>query len=347
MLAAIGAYGYWFCFMRGLVSTEDARLDGDLVDVAPQITGVLDKVLVGEGERVKQGQVLFVLNKELLEATLSKALASESTARARLAMAQSELEKILSGPRPAEIQIAEAAAKRAGATLNLATADWSRFRNLYKGKVASGSERDKARSAYETARYAHDEAVEKLSLLREGSREEDIRTGRANLEMAKAQLAVAAAEAKQARVNLSYAEVCAPFDGLVVRKWQNPGAMTAAGRPVLSLFNPDTLYVSANVEEKNLSRIHPGDRVDIKVDAFPDLELTGRLDKVMVAANSEFSLIPSEGVSGTYIKVAQRIPIRITLNPHPDLSFGPGLSATIDIHVRENDFEQSQAVSRE
>ena len=333
LILAVITTGYWFFFVRGLVSSDDARLDGDLIDIAPQIAGTLDRVTVKEGDRVNKGQILFALKKDLLEAAYSRSLAAEETARAQVAMAQAELEKVKTGPRPEEIQMAEAAAKKAEAALSLASVEWNRLSTLYKGRTVSGSERDKARSAYESALYAHQEAVKKLKLLQEGSRREDIQTAMANLEMAKARLTEASATSKQASVNLSYAEVSAPFDGLVVRDWQKPGAMLAAGRPVLTLFNPATLYLSANVEEKDLGRIQPGDPVDITVDAFPGLKMTGRLDKILLATNSEFSLIPSEGVSGTFIKVAQRVPLRITLDPHPDLPFGPGLSAEIKIHV--------------
>ena len=338
---------YWFFFMRGLVTSDDARLDGDLVDVAPQISGVLDKVLVEEGDRVHQGQLLFSLDKGLLEASLSRARAAEETAKAHLDVAQASLEKVLTGPRPKEIQVAEAEAERTKVALSLAGANWTRIKSLYQDHAISASERDKVRAAYDSARFAHDQAQQKLSLLQEGSRDEDIRAAKANVAMLKSQLNEARAAEALAVVNLGYADVRAPFDGLVVRTWQKAGAMLPAGRPVLTLFNPDTLYVSANVEEKDLGRIHIGDKVDITVDAFPGLEITGRLDEVLLATNSEFSLVPSEGVSGTFIKVAQRLPVRITLDPHPPLPLGPGLSVEIAIHTTEKDPETLANVDSE
>ena len=105
------------------------------------------------------------------------------------------------------------------------------------------------------------------------------------------------------------------------------------GRAVLTLFDPSTLRVDANIEEKDLADIAIGDAVDIDVDAYPDLHLQGQVSKILQATNSEFSLVPAEGVSGTFIKVAQRIPLRVKiLNAPANLPLGPGLSVELTIH---------------
>jgi len=110
--------------------------------------------------------------------------------------------------------------------------------------------------------------------------------------------------------------------------------MVPMGKSVYTLFNPSTLNISANIEEKQLGKIDIGNPVDISVDAYPNVKLTGRVEKITSAANSEFSLIPSEGVSGTFIKVAQRVQIKIYLDDiPPDLNLGPGLSVEVSIHV--------------
>ena len=107
--------------------------------------------------------------------------------------------------------------------------------------------------------------------------------------------------------------------------------MPLPGQPVVSLFDPKSLRVDANIEEKYLHEIAVGDEVDIKVDAYPDLALKGRVTEILRATNSEFSLIPAEGVSGTFIKVTQRIPLRIAVVSAPDVPLGPGLSAEVKI----------------
>ncbi len=334
LLGAVG-FGYWHLYMRGIVSTDDARLDGDLIDLAPQINGKLVEVSVREGDRVHKGQVLFRLEKNSEAAVLAKAEAAVCSAQAALAVAEAQYKKSLKGPRLDEIRIAEVMKHQADAAAKLAEAEWSRVKALHNDRVVTESSRDKVRTAYEAARYAQDKARLNLKLLRQGARAEDIAAAKANVELRKAQLDSAKAALQLARINLDRTVVCAPFDGIVVRQWRNPGAIVTVSRPILTIFDPTSLHVSANIEEKYLSRIAVGDRVDISVDAYPHLNLTGRVQKIMRATNSKFSLIPSEGASGTYIKVAQRVPIRIDIDSYPDLPLGPGLSVGIRIHVSQ------------
>jgi membrane fusion protein (multidrug efflux system) len=208
------------------------------------------------------------------------------------------------------------------------------------------SARDKVRTAWEAAKKAHEEAKTRLDLLLEGTRKEDINVAKANVQLKESQLAAAKAAELLAKVNLERTEVHAPFDGIVVRGWQNPGAIVSAGRPVLTIFDPSSLYVAANIEEKYLNKISIGDMVDISIDAYPHLTITGRVDKILRATNSNFSLIPSEGASGTYIKVAQRVPIKIVVDSYPKLPLGPGLSVEIKIHISKENLGRSAVASQ-
>jgi multidrug resistance efflux pump len=112
--------------------------------------------------------------------------------------------------------------------------------------------------------------------------------------------------------------------------------MVIVGRPVLTLFNPSTMHISANIEEKNIGKIAVGNVVDISVDAYPDLKLKGWVEKIITATNSRFSLIPAEGTSGIYVKVNQRVPIRITVEIPTGLNLGPGLSVEVNIHISKH-----------
>lgn len=347
MLLATSALTYWYFFMRGIVYSDDARFDGELVDLASRIDGTLIKVYVDEGDRVRKGQMLFDLDKASLQAALRKAEASVNSTRASLAVARARYEKDLNGPQPEEIQMAQAAERKLDAEEKLAEANWFRVRALYKRQVISESARDKAQTEWQSAKLSHDEALNRLKLLKQGTREEELAAARANVELAKGQLAVAEAALRLARVDLDYTEVKAPFDGVVVRRWQHPGAIVKTGTPVLTLLNPSTMYVSANIDEKYLSRIAVGDKVDISVDAYPHLRVAGRVENILRATNSQFSLIPSEGVSGTYIKVAQRVPIRIAVQMPDHLPLGPGLSVEVSIHTLRRDVASAAEPSNE
>jgi membrane fusion protein (multidrug efflux system) len=315
------------------VKSDDARIDGDLVDVAPQIGGLLNELNVREGDKVKLGQELFSLDTRALDATLAHAIAEEASSRSSLAVASAQYEKAVNGPLPAEIEIADTEFKRAEATEHLALMNRDRANTLFANHAITDADHDKAQTDWETANQSLEEARTRLRLLRDGTRREDIDAARANLDMRKADLQSGRAAVLQARVNLDYAKVQAPFDGIVVRKWRNPGATVSPGTPILTLLNPASLHVSANIEEKYLKGVKTGDPVDISIDAYPRLKVTGRVEKILRATNSRFSLIPSEGVSGTYVKVSQRVPIKITIDSLHDLPLGPGLSAVVRIYI--------------
>lgn len=332
-LLFLAVFLYWHFFMRGVVSSQDARLQGDLVDVAPEISGILDQVFAGEGERVTKGQVLFTLKKDLLQASVAQARAELNSAKANLAAARSRYDKALSGPRAAEIRAAEAVEKRLRSQMEYAGEVLRRTRALISKDLGSQDVLDTAENSYRKAVADHDEAIQQLKLLREGTRSEDLSEASATVEAAEAHVSEASALLNKAELSLDRATLNAPFDGLVVRKWVDAGTTLTAGRPVLTIFNPASLYVSANIEEKDLHRVKIGDPVRISVDAYPSLKLKGRVEKVLLATNSQFSLVPAEGVSGTFIKVSQRLPVRILIEDVPDLPLGPGLSVSVRIRV--------------
>lgn len=344
LVLSAGAFAYWDFYMRGIVSTDDARFSGQLLDLSSQISGILINVLVNEGDPVKKDQLLFSLDKRSLEANLEKAKAMVASERVALAMAETQYEKLSHGARPEEIEMVEAAERRAAAQARLAAADWDRVKNLNDTHVLTEADRDKIKTAAEAAKHAQEEAQTRLDLLIKGARIEDLKMARSTIQLKRAQLKAAEAAVDLSEVNLKYAEVYAPFDGVVVRRWQDPGALVPSGRPVLTLFDPSSLKVSANIEEKNIGRIAVGDRVEINIDAYPEVILTGKVAKILRATNSQFSLIPAEGSSGTFIKVAQRMPVKIALDSQPDLNLGPGLSAVIKIFTAE--YENRKKSSR-
>lgn len=333
LLLIFGVAGsYWYVYMRGTVFSDDARIDGDLVDISPQVSGILNKIHVKEGDLVKAGQLLFSLDTKLLATSLAKAQASVLSAKAGLSATQAMYRKSKKGPRSSEIKIAVAVVKRAQTAYKFANSEWIRVKALSDSHMTR-SNKDKVRAAWEAAGQAVEEVKSRLALMKEGVRSEDIDAARANVDLRKSQLLVAESTLKLAQVNLDNTKGYAPFDGVVVRTWQNQGVVITAGRPVLTILNPDTLSIAANIEEKYLSLVEIGDPVEISIDAYPKLMVKGRVKMILRATNSKFSLIPAEGVSGAYIKVAQRIPIKISVDSWPEVDLGPGLSVEVRIRV--------------
>jgi len=329
---AAGVFGYWFLFMRGIVFTDDARFAGHLVDIAPEINGRLIDVAVHEGLYTHKGTVVFRLDPAIPQAALNQAEAAQVSARANLGLSEALYEKAVNGNRPEEVKASEATVKRLQDEEEMARLNFGRIQALFKGSAVSQDDFDRAHTAYESAQQTRENALQNLVLLQQGSRKEDIAAAKAAMELARSRVAEASAAVENARSDLARCTVQAPFDGWVVRRWIDPGAMPLAAQPVVSMFDPTTLRVDANIEEKYLDDVAIGDTADISVDAYPTLRLHGRVTEILRATNSEFSLIPAEGVSGTFIKVTQRVPLRIAVTPPPELALGPGLSVEVRIH---------------
>jgi membrane fusion protein (multidrug efflux system) len=335
VLVAIACLLYWLVFIRGTVFSNDARIEGTLVDLSPQISGVLKSVSVQEGDHVKKDQLLFALDKGLLEASVARAKADVMSAGEAVDVAGAQYSKAVHGPLADEIKIAQTAVSKAQSELRLEEANWKRISALYEEKLVSTADRDKVNTALEMARHKYDDALERLEFLKKGTRSEDLKASKESMEVRKAELESARARQAQSEINLGYSDVLSPFAGIIVRRWKDPGDTIQAGTPVFSILDPASLYIKANIEEKDLYKVHEGDRVDIRIDAFPGAKLKGRVEKILLATNSKFSLIPSEGVSGTFIKVTQRIPLKIAFDSAPNLPLGPGLSVEVRIHCRK------------
>jgi membrane fusion protein (multidrug efflux system) len=276
--------------------------------------------------------VIFRLDPSIPQAALNEAEASLSSARASLALSEVLWEKAVNGSRPEEIKAADATAKRLQNEEEMAWLNFSRIQALFKGGAVTQDDFDRARTAYESARQSRVYAVQNLALLQQGTRKEDKSAAKASVELARSKVAEAEARVENFRRDLARCTVEAPFDAWVVRRWLDPGAMPLVAQPVISLFDPATLRVDANIEEKYLHDVAIGDSADIVADSYPSLRLRGRVTGIMRATNSEFSLIPAEGVSGTFIKVTQRVPLRIAVTAPPELMLGPGLSVEVKIH---------------
>jgi membrane fusion protein (multidrug efflux system) len=333
VLIAIGIYGYWYIYMRGTVYSDDARFGGHLVDLSPEIGGILTDLSVKEGDHVTKGQKVFQIDPAFPQSALTEALAKLETDKGKLEVAKARYERALKGYRVEEIMAAEATLDRFKAEEQLAELEYKRISDLGLKGAASQDQIDRSRSNLDSATHARETALHNLTLLQKGTRKEDINAAKADLETAKGQVAESQAAVEKAQLTLERTSAYAPFDGWVVRRWLDPGVILTAGRPVLTVFDPSTLLVEANIEEKNLNSIAIGDEVDINIDAFPKLKLKGHVTEILRATNSEFSLVPAEGSSGTFIKVTQRVPIRIAIKAPDNIPLGPGLSVEVRIRI--------------
>jgi multidrug resistance efflux pump len=200
---AAGVFGYWFLFMRGFVATDDARFAGHLVDLAPEINGTIVAVPVHAGQFVRQGSIVFQLDPAIFESALKQAEAALSSARASLASSEAKCARAVNGSRPEEIKAAEAVARRLQNEEELARLNFERVQSLFKQGTVSQDDFDRARTALESARQSREYALQNLSLLRQGSRKEDVDIAKADVELARSRINEASSAADNARSNLA------------------------------------------------------------------------------------------------------------------------------------------------
>jgi membrane fusion protein (multidrug efflux system) len=309
-LLSLAALGYYF-HSRSRVSTDDAQIDGHIYTISPRVPGYVVEVLVQDNQLVEKDQPLVRIDPVEYEVALADAVAGLSSLEEDSASAGQDVQS-------------------AQSEFSLAQLDLNRNRELLRAQSISQSAFDQAQSKADTARAKLLSAQAKLAAIGHGGKA-SVKSSRIEAQKAKV---------RQASLNLEYATIVAPARGFVTRKAVEPGNMLSKGQPLMALvpLDPGEIWVTANFKETQLTRVRPGQAVTIEVDAFPGHELTGKVDSIMAGTGASFSLFPPENAAGNYVKVVQRIPVKIALdngtkdNPLPPLRVGMSVLPTI--HVR-------------
>ena len=350
LIAVLGA-GYW-TYAQGFESTDDAQIDGDISSVSARVAGTVAHVSVAAGQRVEKGQPIAQLDRTDLAVQLARAEAAQSQASAELAgdlpavaIAESLNEGEL-GRAAAELASETAALAWARSELVRASAelargevlerqarlDHQRAEQLYRGQVIARAELDSRSTALESASAgvralgeAMTAAAERVAQARarlESARAvqkqtssnapRQLETRRAMVLSRQAGLAAAEAALEQARNNLAYTTVVSPVSGVVGRKSISEGDRVAEGQPLVAIAQVEQLWVTANYRETQIEQIRAGQPASIHVDAL-DLDLKGTVESIGGATGARLSLFPPENAVGNYVKVVQRVPVRIAL----------------------------------
>jgi len=303
--ALAAGYGHsWWTTGRYLESTDDAYVKADSTTVAPKVAGYIDAVLVGDNQPVRAGQVLARIDDRDFRTSLAQANAEVDAAAAavRNLDAQAGLQQSL-------IEQARAAVDVSQSALSFADADAARYRDLMKtgsGTVQRAQQTESARGQA-AAQLQRDQA----GLLAAQKKVTVLATER---EQAKAQLERSRALAHQAELNLGYTTLIAPVDGTVGARSLRVGQFVSAGTQLMAVVPLHATYVVANFKETQLTYVRDGQPVEIRVDGFPNVRLTGRVDSLSPASGLEFALLPPDNATGNFTKIVQRIPVKITLD---------------------------------
>ncbi|EOT1194817.1 HlyD family secretion protein [Cronobacter turicensis] len=308
IIMVIGAIIWWF-MTRNLETTDDAFIDGDAVTVAPKVAGYVTELRVKDNQRVKKGDLLVVIDPRDATAQRDQAQAQLSLAESQLHQAQAQL-ALAKVQYPAQRDQAKAQVLRAQAELANARAEYQRQRGV-DPRATSKQNIDAASAQLRSAEAGVANAQAQLDVAEQVQLQ--IRQQETNVEARQSQVAQARAQLQTAELNLSYTEVRAPFDGYVTKRNVQNGTLVQAGSALFSIVSPD-IWVVANFKESQLERMRPGDKVEISVDAFPDLELQGHVESIQQGSGSRFSAFPAENATGNFVKIVQRVPVKIVID---------------------------------
>ncbi|MET0793591.1 MAG: HlyD family secretion protein [Polyangiaceae bacterium] len=374
-VAALVAAGsvYWL-HAQGFEQTDDAQVDGDITSLAPRVAGSVVRVLVTENQAIRAGDLLAELDPRELEATLAGARAELARARAELATddptvgmtetsnaaaltgASSEVSSALATLNAARRRADRITAEltRAQATDRQISAERDRAERLFQQSAvpladleahqnaAAGATAGVEALKQELAEAVELSARESAHIAASRARLKELSSNapgqleirKATVDTRRATLALAAAAVEQAELQLSFTRIVAPVDGTVARKAVAVGDHVAPGQQLLAIAQVGTLWVTANLRETQLSRVRPGQAADVYVDAL-DAHLRGTVDSIGGTTGARLSLFPPENAAGNFVKVVQRIPVRIRLEPgQPGLErLRPGMSVEPKIRL--------------
>jgi membrane fusion protein (multidrug efflux system) len=306
------------------VETDDAYIDAHLVSIVPKVPAYVRTLHVDDNTRVAAGQLLVELDPRDYAVQVDLARANLATVTGKLAEANDQISVADSNIRQqsAELQVAQANA-------SLAVINLKRLQSVSDIRAVSSERVDEARTAAQGTRAT---AM---------AQQVKVEASRAQASLARSQAATARAVVGQARtllaqaeLNLSYTKIFAPEAGSVASKSVETGNFVQPGQMLFSLA-PDRLYVIANYKETQLTHIRPGQRVTIRVDAFPDKRLGGHVDSIQRGTGSRFALLPPENATGNFVKVVQREPVKILIDGPGDALrwISPGMSVETEVEV--------------
>jgi len=311
------AAGMWF-YSRNRVSTDDAQVDGHLVPVSCRVYGTVEKVLVEDNQAVKAGDPLLAVDPRDIQARLDQAKGSLAQAQAQLEAAKADLERAqvaFQQARSSDIETARANVDSKKASLDKAKTDLQRMKPLAEREEISALQFDGFRTQAEVADSEWRAAQQRLGSIQ---READIRkvavgAAEARLASAKAQVDTARASQEGLDLQLGYTKILAPVDGVVTRKLVEAGQTIQPGQGLLTLIPLHRTWVTANFKETQLARMKPGQEAEVKVD-MNGVVLKGRVDSIAGSTGSRMSLMPPENAVGNFVKVVQRIPVKIRID---------------------------------
>jgi len=325
VLAAVGGLIFWL-IARNYESTDDAFIDTHIVRLAPQVSGRVTQVLVGDNQAVNAGQPLIAIDSADLETRVAQAKAQEAQAEAQVDNARVQI-----AVNEAAYQQALAEVDAASAPAQNAAQDLARYRRLRALNPAAVDQQqlDQLESQARQTGAQYDAAVRAAR-----AKAEQVRASRTQVTSGEDQERAAQSQLNEANINFGYARIAAPLAGHVAQKTVAVGNYVEPGTQLMAIV-PLKIWVTANFKETQLDLMRAGQKVTIKVDACPQDKIKGHVDSIQRGAGQAFSILPPENATGNYVKVVQRVPVKIIIDDPPNNCWlGPGMSVEPTVKVR-------------
>ncbi|MFN8289325.1 MAG: HlyD family secretion protein [Chitinophagaceae bacterium] len=345
ILAVLVIGGGWFGYTKYQHSkhheeTDDAQISADISPVIPRISGYVTDVRVNDNQWVKKGDTLFILDNRDYIIRLEQAEAALATSRSNLnnARATTDAAKANAATVKASINTIDAQIEAAKVTLWRATQDYERYANLIKDHSITQQQ-------FEQAQAAKESAEKQVAILEAQKQQASQQTNAANvqsnatgqqIDIAGTNIRQREADVDAAKLNLSYTVVTAPQDGLVSKVNVKDGQFVQAGQALFAIVHSDNVWVTANFKETQLNKMTEGQKVIVHVDAFPKHKFEAVVASFSPATGSTFALLPPDNASGNFVKVVQRLPVRIEFTNKADSlirKLRPGLNVDVDVHL--------------
>jgi membrane fusion protein (multidrug efflux system) len=324
LISIVAGVAYYVEEVLPYESTDDAFIEAHVTPIAPQIAGRVVSLLVADNQEVHQGELLLQIDPRDAQAQLDQARAGLDAAQSRLVQATAQL----------KVDQARVAQETAGITAASAEAlraetDAKRYQAISRTAISESQLDFVASQAHASAAQVQVARSKTLAA------EAQLDLSHAGIRTAEAEVAHAAAVVRTAELELSYTSVTAPEAGLVTHRTVEAGAYVQVGQALLAIV-PRQVWVIANFKETQLAHMRAGQAVTVSIDAYPDRTFTGHVDSIQSGSGPRFSLLPPENASGNYVKVVQRLPVKIALDGtwDPALVLGPGMSVIPEVRVR-------------
>ena len=338
-----GGYGtYKYLHSLAHEQTDDAQIEKNMNPIIPRVSGYVSKVYIKDNDYVKKGDTLFTIDKKDYQLKIAEATAALAAAEGNLEVSRADISSALASVSASDATVQSASGNIESAKIKLAqiTSDYNRYDNLYKSHTIT-------KQQYEQAYTAKQEAENQVRILQQQQKASAfqksviIAKSKASdklTEVAAANIKRAQALLDAANLNISYTVITAAIDGQVSKIDIQPGQLVQPGQSLFYIINNQEAWVIANFKETQLNKMVMGQKVTLKVDAYPDYDFEGTITSFSPATGSRFSILPPDNATGNFVKTIQRLPVKISLNTSNDAAkiklLRPGMNVDVDVHVK-------------